>query len=152
MAGLDERSAREVFIGHCRDLGHKASTVRTKLYQLARFFRYARELGIRDLREVTPAHIESFIEHERQAVSGRTGRPLGGGTLVSVFMSVRLLFAALYRAELVLSNPVRGISLKPKEKAHLRKSFTEEEIARFLDGIDIHLPLGLRDRAKFELM
>jgi integrase len=43
-------------------------------------------------------------------------------------------------------------SLKPREKNRLRAVFTEEEIARFLDGIDVHQRLGLRDRAVFELM
>jgi site-specific recombinase XerD len=34
----------------------------------------------------------------------------------------------------------------------LRAVFSEAQIAQFLDSIDIHAPLGLRDRALFELM
>jgi integrase/recombinase XerD len=152
MPALNAAKAREVFVDHLKDLRYKAGTVRAKLAYLQHFFRFAELEGIRDLREVTTDHIEGFLQSGREAVSPRTGKPLRSGTLSSIFAAVRLLFSALYRAELVLANPARDLSFRSREKSRLRVVFTEEEISRFLDGIDIHESLGLRDRAIFELM
>jgi integrase/recombinase XerD len=152
MSALSAAKAREVFIGHLTDLRYKAATIRGKLEYLKHFFRFAVEEGLEDLREVSTAHIECFLQSEREAISARTGKPFRSGTLLAVFGAVKLLFSALYQAELVLANPARDLSFRPREKSRLRAVFTEEEIARFLDGIDIHEALGLRDRAIFELM
>jgi integrase/recombinase XerD len=152
MSALDEAKAREVFVEHLSGLRYKRASIRGRLSYLVHFFRYTSEIGIRDLREVSAAHIERFLEKEREAVSVRTGKPFGGGTLSAVFAAVRLLFSALYQVELILKNPAREVRLRAEHKNRLRRTFTEEEIARFLDGIDIHKPLGLRDRAMFELM
>jgi integrase/recombinase XerD len=123
-----------------------------KLFYLAHFLRFASDEGIHDLREVGESHIERFIQKEREAVCPRTGRAYRGGTLLAVFGVVKLLFSALYQAERILTNPAREVRLKSEQKSRVRPVFTEEEIARFLDGIDIHEPLGLRDRAMFELI
>jgi integrase/recombinase XerD len=152
MSALDVAKAREVFIQHLRDLRYKKGTIRVKTFYLKHFFDFITASGIIDLRDVTVKHLEEFLDKERQAVSSRTGRAFQSGTLLGVFGAVRLLFSALYQAEFLLSNPARELRFRPKEKNHLRPLFTEGEIARFLDGIDISEPLGLRDRAMFELM
>jgi integrase/recombinase XerD len=149
---LDETKAREVFVEHLKGLRYKETTIRSKSENLIHFFRFASENGIRDLREVNASHVERFLEKEREAVCPRTGKPYQSGTLVAVFGSVKLLFSALYQAELILSNPTRDVKLRPEHKVRVRTVFMEEEIARFLDGIDIKKPLGLRDRSMFELM
>jgi site-specific recombinase XerD len=152
MSALSAAKAREVFVGHLRDLRYKSGTIRGKLEYLKHFFRFVAMEGLEDLREVSTAHIECFLQSEREALSTRTGKPYRSGTLLAVFAAVKLLFSALYQAELVLANPARDLSFRPREKSRLRAVFTEEEIARFLDGIDIHESQGLRDRAIFELM
>ena len=69
-----------------------------------------------------------------------------------VLASVKLLFQALYREEQILSNPARDIVIKNKSGDSCKAYFTVSEINRFLDAIDIEKPLGLRDRAIFELV
>lgn len=152
MSALDERASRKVLMSYMRDLRYKESTIRTKLAYLPHFFRFTEREGITDLREVSAMHIERFLMTEQDAICERTGKPYGSGTLLAVFAAVRILFASLYHEELLLSNPARGVKLRSREKARLRPVFSEGEIAQFLDGIDVKAPLGLRDRAMFELM
>jgi integrase/recombinase XerD len=91
------------------------------------------------------------MEWERQAVCPTTGKPYSSATVMGVWGTVKALYRALVLAELVLTNPTREVRLRLKDKGRPRRAFTEEEIARFLDGIDVHQPLGLRDRTIFEL-
>jgi len=152
MSALDERFSREVVTSYMRDLRYKESTIRTKLAYLPHFFRFIEKEGIADLREASAAHIEHFLAFEQEAICERAGKRYGSGTLLAVFAAVRILFASLYHAELLLTNPARGVRLRSREKSRLRPVFSEEEIAQFLDGIDVKARLGLRDRAMFELM
>jgi integrase/recombinase XerD len=152
MPALDAAMAQAILTEHLLNLRYKKSTIRTKMAYLAPFFGFAAEAGITDLREVSAAMIRRYLQEQANAVSPRKGRPYSPGSLLLFHGTLKLLFSALYQAELLLSNPVREVSFRPSEKARLRAVFTEEEIARFLDRIDVHAPLGLRDRTAFELM
>jgi integrase/recombinase XerD len=134
-----------------KDLRYKEVTIKGKLTCVERFFGFLEEMGIRDLRDVSVLHIQGFFEHLRQTAVRRTGKPYSPFTLVAFDGAVKLLFSALYQARLVLMNPAREFKLKLGGKGRLRAVFTEEEIARFLDGIDIHESMGFRDRSMFEL-
>jgi integrase/recombinase XerD len=152
MAALDEPLVRELFAQHLADCRYKQSTIAQKLDKIEHFFLFAAARGIADFREVGERDIEGFLEAERRKVSKRTGEPYQSSTVVGAFSAVRVLFTALFRAELILRNPTREVRPRPPHKAHHKRVFSEEEIARFLDGIDIHERLGLRDRTMFELM
>lgn len=152
MSALDAAKAGAVLLQYMQDLRYKHSTIRGKSHYLEHFFRFAAEQGITDLRDVSASLIERFLAVEQQAVSVKTGLPYRRGTLLAAYGAVRLLFASLYQAELLLSNPAREVTFKTRAKIGLRAVFTEEEIARFLDGIDVRQKLGLRDRAIFELI
>jgi integrase/recombinase XerD len=152
MSALDAAKARAVFMEYMQDLRFKPNTIRGKSQYLEHFFRFAEQQGVTDLREASSSLIERFLAAEQQLVSPRTGLPYRRGTIVVIYSAVRLLFASLYQAELVLANPARDVMFRTRVKNGLRTVFSEEEIARFLDGIDIHQKLGLRDRAIFELI
>lgn len=137
---------------YLRDLRYKAGTIRTKKAYLEPFFRFASANEIRDLREVDEAQIHRYLEGQARAVSARTGRPYSPGALRLFHNAVKLLFSALSRAELILGNPVLELAFRAVGRNRLHAVFTEEEIARFLDGIEVKRMLGLRDRALFELM
>jgi integrase/recombinase XerD len=151
VGGLDFNAAHQVMLAHMKDMGYKPVTIQGKLAGARKYFDFLRGRGVADLRDVAPRHIECFFEHLRRATSGRTGKPYGASSILSAHASVKLLFASLYQAGLVLSNPARELTLKPAGKMKPRAVFTETEIARFLDSIDIHESMGLRDRAMFEL-
>jgi integrase/recombinase XerD len=149
---LDATKARAVFLQYMQDLRYKRPTLRGKSQYLEHFFRFAGQQGIADLRDVDAPLIERFLASEQEVISPRTGLPYRRGTLLVTYGAVRLLFASLYQAELLLSNPAREVSFRTRAKIGLRAVFSEEEITRFLDGIDVHQKLGLRDRAIFELL
>jgi integrase/recombinase XerD len=152
VGSLELAQGRAVLVEHLKELRYREDTIRGKLTFLKHFESYLAEVGIQDLREVGQGEIERFVEWERQALSVRTGRAYSSAALLGAWSAVKALYRALVLAELVLSNPTREVKLRLKDKGRTRRTFTEEEIARFLDPIDIHRPLGLRDRAIFELL
>jgi site-specific recombinase XerD len=152
MSGLDARMTQGVFDGYLADLRYKKSTITGKKSCLKQFFAYLDERGIEDLREVSALHIQGFFEDLRGRIVPRTGRPYSPSSLLGFQATLRLLFACLYQGELVLKNPLRELELHLGGRSRPRAVFTEAEIAAFLDGIDIHVSVGLRDRAMFELM
>jgi integrase/recombinase XerD len=152
MPPLDALRAQAVLLEHMEGLRFKSGTIRTRTAYLKPFLQFTEQAGIHDLREVNAAVIQRYLQGKADAVSPRTGHPYSRGSMILFHGAVKLLFSALYQAELVLANPVGDVSFRPREKNKLRSSFSEEEITRFLDGIDIRARLGLRDRALFELM
>jgi len=152
MSGLEAGKVRAVLTEVMKARRYKPSTVSNKIAFMDRFLAFAASQGVQDLRDADAELIERYLAAEQEVVSARTRRPYRRGTLLGAFTAVRLLFAALYQAELILKNPARDVRFKTRAKAQVRAVFTEEEISRFLDGIDIHQPLGLRDRAIFELV
>jgi len=152
MPALDALRAQAVLAEHLASLRYKPGTIRTKTAYLKPFFHFVAAVGITDLREVSATQIQRYLEHQASALCVRTKKPYSPGTLLLFHNAVKLLFTALYQAELLLRNPIREVSFRPREKNRLRAVFSEEEITRFLDGIDVHQRLGLRDRTMFELM
>jgi site-specific recombinase XerD len=152
MSGLDARKAKTVFDQYLTDLRYKKITIAGKQSCLKGFFTYLDQRGIKDLREVSALHVAGFFEELRGRTVARTGRAYSPSTLLGFQATLRLLFACLYQGELVLKNPVRELDLHLGGPGRPRAVFTEAEIALFLDGIDIHESMGLRDRAMFELM
>ena len=149
---LDTTKAQAVLVEYLGSLRYKAGTIRTKIECLKPFLAFLAAQGISDLREVSPSDIQRYLEGQANALSSRTSRPYSALTLAMFHGAVRLLFTALCQAQLVLVNPARDLSFRAAARGKLRAVFSEEEISRFLDGIDIHQPLGLRDKTMFELM
>lgn len=149
---LDALKAAAVFEEYLENLRYKKSTIRTKTAYLKGFLEFLSRERIVDLREVNGDSIRRYLEAKAGAISARTGGPYSPATLLLFHGSVRLLFTALFQAQLVLVNPAGDVVFRPRQKSRLRAIFSEEEIARFLDGIAVKGPLGLRDRAMFELM
>ena len=62
------------------------------------------------------------------------------------------LFGALFRAGLLLSNPMDLVELTLTRRSELKAMLSQEEMKRFLEAIPTHTGSGLRDRAIFECM
>lgn len=152
MSALDAAKAQAVFEQYMADLRYKRSTIEGKRGCLRQFFEYLVAHGINDLREVDARQILAFFEYLRAAAVRRTARPYSPSSLLGFQATLKLLFACLYQAELVLRNPLRDLELHLGGRGRPRSVFTESEMAQFLDGIDIHQAAGLRDRCVFELM
>lgn len=81
-------------------------------------------------------------------------RQLGGRdsrTVAKCLSALRSLFAFLVREGRLAANPARRVE-SPRIAARLPSVFSEEEVDRLLDSIDLTRVGGLRDRALFELV
>jgi len=79
-------------------------------------------------------------------IGGTSGR-----TIAKTLSSLRSLYRYCNREGVCDKNPVERIDM-PKLGLSLPVVFSEEEIDLFLESIDSNNPLGLRDRALFELI
>lgn len=82
----------------------------------------------------------------RQDESGIDSR-----TVAKVVSSLRSLFQYCILERIREDNPAMVVEL-PKARMHLPGVLSVEEVEQILDAIDVSDPLGLRDRALFELL
>jgi site-specific recombinase XerD len=141
--------AKALFKEYLTDCGYKENTIRGRLIHGEVFFRY---VGERDLRGFSRDDILKFLDHLELLVSERTEKPLSRKTKKGTWTVVRSIFRMLYRSCRIMVNPCREIRYRPRGEESRREFLSVEEIAAFLDGIDIEEPTGLRDRTMFELL
>jgi integrase/recombinase XerD len=142
-----------VFKRYMDSVCYKEQSIATRLNEAEYFYEYLKsEHGLDDLRDVSSNEIKSYISYLHNTVSPRTNKPYARNTISQKTAAVRLLFKSLYVNELILTNPAQDVSYNPKDDKGRREVMKEEELAAFLDGIDTHQRLGLRDRTCFELM
>jgi integrase/recombinase XerD len=142
-----------VFKKYLESVCYKEQSIETRLNEVEYFYEYLKsEHGLDDLRDVSSNEIKAYISHLHNTLSPRTHKPYAQNTVSQKTAAVRLLFKSLYVNELMLTNPAQDTSYTPKDDRGRREVMKEEELAEFLDGIDTHQRLGLRDRTCFELM
>ena len=150
MKRLSCRAAVKVFAQFLRSSGYRESTIRIKLTYVSVFFTFLGQEA--DVREVDRETVNAYLDYLASAISKRTGKPYAKGTRQALMDTVRLLFRCLYQEDLIIRNPVRDIEFRAQGEKKRRAVFTEEEMARFLDGLETKTLRGLRDRTLFELM
>jgi len=141
-----------LFEDYLKESGYKKSTIRSKLSFVDVFFRFVEKNNVQDVRDIDIEFIKRFVKHIEAVTSEKTEKPYGKRTKISLIGVVRLLFRSLYLKERIITNTLQGYSFKPAGAEIIRESMSEEEINNFLDSINPHTMLGLRDRAIFELM
>jgi integrase/recombinase XerD len=150
---MKKGGAEILFRKELKARGYKENTIRGKISYLTSFWLYLESGGEdKDLRDITRDDLLTFIDFLRDSVSPRTGRPYSQRTLTSILVAVRLLFSILCQGGKILTNPARDIRLKQKGQSDEKEIFTEDEITRFLESVEVGRRLGLRDRSMFELM
>ena len=150
MKRLSRQKALSLFAGYLKAQGFKEGTVRTKKAQLTPFFTFLDETAAKDIRDVKRSDIVSFLSW-LQEHPGERGRGYKDSTRMSIFTSVKKFYLCLYENNLVLSSPVETVRFG-KRQERMKEVLSEDETCQFLDSIDIHQPLGLRDRTLFELI
>jgi len=140
-----------VFEKQMQAAGYKQKSIKHKLDLLKPFGRYLERKEIEDVRDVTAQDLHEFAQAVQEAVS-KKGTPYSEVTWKAMLMQVRHLFKCLYIHELILQDTGQDLKVQRSPKRYTRPVFTRDEITRFLDGIDLDQPGGLRDRALFELM
>jgi integrase/recombinase XerD len=136
---------RLLFAQYEKSRGLSEQTAARKTTELRRFLRYLGNQGIRDIREVVAAHLESFVLSMKE-------RDFAPSTIRTAHSMLVDLFTALARSGRILTNPLDLVEITLSEPAGIKAVFSQEEIRRFLESIPTHTGFGVRDRAIFELM
>lgn len=152
MSGLSFAFARELFEAYLLEAGYRKATIRGKLAYLKALGSSLGEAELADLRAVTRESMVIFARSLGERQGRRTGRPLAMTTRYGMLSVARLFFRCLCERGLVLANPMRGVTLAERGPERIRVHLGEGDVARFLDGIDMDAPHGLRDRALYELI
>jgi integrase/recombinase XerD len=119
------------------------NTVSTYVIECRIFADFCDEKGIR-FEQASEADIIDYIV-------GRQIGGISGRTIAKTLSSLRSFYRYCNREGICKKNPVERIDM-PKIGLALPYVFSEEEIDLFLGSIDSENPLGLRDRALFELI
>ena len=153
MKKLTILKVRKIFLHYLKKLGYKEKTIKDYGRKIKRFFDYITKIKeIVDLRNVNEKILTDFLTWLNEIVSERTHMLLSAHTKRELFSLTKLLFRCLYLEELILVNPMQNVTYRPGGGTKQREILTEDEMNRFLDGIDEEKSFGLRDKAIFELM
>ena len=153
MKKLTIPKVRKIFSNYLKNLGYKEKTIKDHSRKIERFYGYLIEIeGITDIRNVSKKILKRFLTWLNEKVSERTHKLLAANTKKELFGVTKLLFRCLYLEELILVNPVQNVTYRPGGGTKQREILTEDEMNRFLDGIDEEKSFGLRDKAIFELI
>lgn len=153
MKKLNVSRVRNIFRNYLMEAGYKENSIQTRTTYLEVFFEHLKEHEkTDDFREVGSKELKGFVKYVNETISERTQKPYTFLTRQALFGTVRLLFRCLYVEELILVNPTQDFPFRPLGAVKRKEILGQEEMGRFLDGIELSGPLGLRDRALFELM
>ena len=144
MARLDAKWSLDFFRRASLAEGYRQSTIESGSSMLRGFLAFLGREGVSDIREVGRGHIVSYLDEVSELYSRRTLRTL--------LVILRRLFTLLTRHSKILVYPMEDLALRARDDGPGREYLSIEEAERFLESIDIHQPLGLRDRALFELI
>jgi integrase/recombinase XerD len=103
-----------------------------------------------DIRQVSKRHIEAYIEALYDHRDPK-GKPYSNGTLCVKVRAVKRLFEYLESANIIFINPCESIREPQKEKCLPRGVLTRKEMDKILDGPNLGLMTGIRDRAILEV-
>jgi integrase/recombinase XerD len=122
-------------------------TVETYHRECTIFLEYLRENGI-DPAETDPQAVIRFLLF-RQGDSGENS--IDQRTVAKIISSLRSFFQYMILQDMRQDNPAMVVEM-PKAAAKLPGVLTVEEVERLFSQVDTGTPLGLRDRALFEVI
>jgi integrase/recombinase XerD len=131
-----------------RGLAH--NTLLSYRRDLRRYVRYLAGVGVRDIAEVTEAHVSGFLVALRQGDDEH--RALSAGSAGRAVVAVRGLHRFAIRERLVPSDAAREVKPPPPPR-RLPKAITVEQVEALLQAAGAPgTPLALRDRALLEVL
>jgi site-specific recombinase XerD len=140
-----------LFENYLTGSGYAATSVANIIHHLRLFMEFLEESGKNAVTDINEGDIRDFIASFQRKESKR-GTPYSPATVLRVVSSLRHFFRFLYRHDYILANPMEEYETPALDAEARKEIFTREEMARFLDAIDISASNGLRNRAIFELM
>lgn len=132
--------------------GRSRSLRESSRYVLALMTEYLRRVhGVRCWRGVGGEHVESFLRHLRHERRSRQGEPLKPATVAHWLSAVRSFFAWQHRRGRLPHDPAAYVE-GPRLEFRLPRVPGEEDVARFIEGVDTGTAVGVRDRALLEVL
>lgn len=149
------RDLVEAFLDHLRlERGRSEHTLKTYALALHRFVDWAMEAsrGISRARDVSPALLASFLEHERARPLNEKarGKKLSSASLYLQVAALRGFFKFAEDEAQVTPNPAENLSL-PRRDRNLPKALSAGEIERVLQPPPTSTPESLATHAILEL-
>jgi integrase/recombinase XerD len=149
----DPRSLRALLVRHLewmRVQNYAPLTVKTRDFDMRRFFTWCDERGIATAVEITPSVIEDYKRHLFHRKK-KDGKPLSRKTQLHLLVSLLGFTKWLLKRGLVLTDPGALIELPQIDRRLPHPALTIEEVEQVLGAIDVTQPLGLRDRTILEM-
>jgi len=144
LAYLDEEYLSRRFSSHMRRQAH--DTMRD-------FSCWMKDQGYTDLRKMGKKELVAFHTWLTLQPSKRSGEPLRPSTINNRFGPITMLYSCLYRAGIILENPLHHVSLQVPDTGGIkRRPLSQDEMTRFLESLDTGSAQGLKDRTLFELI
>ncbi len=140
----------ESYLAQMRARGARRDTLKNATAGLGHFFDHLRKEGVRDVRQVSEAHVVSFLSRLATEKSLRTGETLAVSTQAAYLAAVHGFFRFLEDKRLILFNPARAVPL-PKRR-RLPRALSEAQVRRMMSAHEPCSPQGQRDRAVLELL
>jgi integrase/recombinase XerC len=139
------------FTSFLAEEGLKANTRKAKVSYIIDFVAFLLRKKISDTASITREAVSAYCGEIRQAVSGRTQRPYKGSTIRTKISAVRTLMTALYDAGVVTRLILPPVMIGSPDRP-LQTLLSEDDMAAFLESLDIEDAGALRDRSLFELI
>jgi integrase/recombinase XerD len=145
MPALGLKRAADEFDSYLRvERGASRATVAAYRRDLARYMTVLADLGVSDVDEVRPRHVEAALA--RVADSGASA-----ATIARALAAIRHFHKLCLRDGLAQTNPASRVQA-PSRGLSLPKALTEDEVAAMIESAADPSPRGLRDRAMLELL
>ncbi len=152
MALLSPLTATNGYMSFLKSSGCKKTSLKGTKSNLKVFLKYLEEKGIKDIRNVTSWDLKMYRDYIQQSINPRTSQPYSVSVRRERILLIKRFFQWLYQIQKILHNPAVKLEAELPRPCQSPSVFSRQEIGEFLDSIDIYAPLGLRDRALFELL
>ena len=149
---LTYKAGTKIYTEYLQGIGVKESSIVGIMSNFRVFITYLRDREIKDFRSVTPIILRDYSTVLLESINKKTGKPYSSSIKIHRFSVVKQFYKFLYGSELILCNPAEDVVFNIAKKSKIREVFGKDEIATFLDKIDLKDTCGLRDRTIFELM
>lgn len=141
------------YLEHLEHRGYSPRTIEAHGEHLRKFGQfierfYPRITGFEQVTRDTVEDYQRFIADLRND----RGQVISNATKNKKLAPVRKLFAWLVEEDRIISNPAKTLHYMKEDQRLIRNVLTEEETRLVLESIETRTPIGLRNRAIFELL
>lgn len=143
-------AALQAYLKELRGARLSISLERRAQLVLPRLFSHLREKRVRDLRQVTPAHLAGYAR-SLLGYTTKRGQALALSSRIAFLCAVKRFFAHLTRRTLLFADPARELAL-PREHRLPRSVLSEAEARRLMAEPFPWSITGKRDRALLEVL